>query len=401
MKALVRICRLIVGVVFIFSGFVKMLTPVGTSLIMKEYFTAFHLDFLQPLALAAGVALALLEFLTGVALLLRLRIRIFAWPALILISIFTPLTLYLAVFNPIADCGCFGEAIHLTNWQTFFKNLILLPCVIIIFVGRKSVSLFRYPVREWIFVALFAAYAVAILLYVSRKEPLREFTAYQLGREIVAAPPAVGSEAYDTEFVYEKDGRQQTFTLDNLPDSTWTFVDAKTTLTRESNEPAASDADFLIEGPDGSDITESILTSRKVLLMTIYHPDKFFRRHTAADINRVKSVAESNGLGFVLVSSAPFDGQTIDCEVNRADLKLLMTLNRSNGGATYLDEGIIVRKWACSSALSDKADFGQGEDPELILLEALNRRRGAYATVLAGFILLCLLKFILFFRKRE
>ena len=401
MKGLVRVCRLIVGVVFVFSGFVKMLTPVGTSLIMKEYFTAFHLDFLQPAALAAGVALAVLEFLTGVALLLRLRIRIFAWPALLLISVFTPLTLYLAVFNPIADCGCFGEAIHLSNWQTFFKNLILLPCVIIIFVGRKSVSLFRYPVREWIFVALFAAYAVVILWYVSHKEPLREFTAYRLGREIAAGPPAAGSEAYDTEFIYEKDGRQQTFTLDNLPDSTWTFVDARTSLTNEGEAPSASDADFLIEGPDGSDITESILSARRLLLMTIYHPDKFFRKHTAADINRVKSVAESNGLKFVLVSSAPIDNQELDCGVNRADLKLLMTLNRSNGGATYLDEGTIVRKWARPNALSPKTDFGGGEDPELILLESLNRRRGAYESSLAGFILLCLLKFILFFRKRE
>ena len=401
MKALVRLCRLIVGVVFIFSGFVKMLSPVGTSLIMKEYFTAFHLDFLQPLALAAGVALALLEFLTGVALLLRLRIRIFAWPALILISIFTPLTLYLAVFNPIADCGCFGEAIHLTNWQTFFKNLILLPCVIIIFVGRKSVSLFRYPVREWIFMGLFAAYAVAILLYVSRKEPLKEFTVYKLGSEIVAAPPQEASAAYDTEFLYEKDGVQQTFTLDNLPDSTWTFVDAVTTVTNGAGELKASDADFLIEGPDGSDITENILSRRRLLLMTIYYPDKFFRRHTAADIAHIKSLAERGGLDFALVASAPLDGYGVDCEQYRADVKLLMTLNRSNGGATYLDEGTIIRKWAFPSALKAGPAIGDGEDPELILLRSLNRRRGAYETVLAGFILLCLLKFIFFYKKRE
>ena len=401
MKVLVRLCRLIVGLVFIFSGYVKMLSPVGTSLIMSEYFAAFHIAFLQPLALAAGVALAILEFVTGVALLLRLRLRIFAWPALILISIFTPLTLYLAVFNPIADCGCFGEAIHLTNWQTFFKNLILLPCVIIIFVGRKSATLFRYPALEWVFIGLFAAYALSLVWYVSCREPLREFTAYQLGKEIVAAPPAAGSEAYDTEFVYEKEGQQQTFTLDNLPDSTWTFVDAKTTLTSEGDEPAASDADFLIEGPDDSDITESILTSRKVLMMTIYHPDKFFRRHTAADINRVKSVAESNGLKFVLVSSTPIDGQDLDCEVNRADKKLLMTFNRSNGGVTYLDEGTIVRKWALPNALRARTDFGGGEDPEMILLESLNRERGIYVASFVLFLLLCIIKFVVFFRKRE
>ena len=367
----VNVCRIPVAVCFLFSGFVKAVDPVGTCIKFQDYLLAFgkYGVLSDDVLLVAAGLLAALEFLLGVYVLFGIYTKGTAFALLALMCVFTPLTLYIALKNPVTDCGCFGDALVLTNWQTFFKNLILLPCVIIIFVGRKSATLFRYPALEWVFIGLFAAYALSLVWYVSCREPLREFTAYQLGKEIVAAPPAAGSEAYDTEFVYEKEGQQQTFTLDNLPDSTWTFVDAKTTLTSEGDEPAASDADFLIEGPDDSDITESILTSRKVLMMTIYHPDKFFRRHTAADINRVKSVAESNGLKFVLVSSTPIDGQDLDCEVNRADKKLLMTFNRSNGGVTYLDEGTIVRKWALPNALRARTDFGGGEDPEMILLE--------------------------------
>ena len=234
----------------IFSGFVKLLAPVGTSLVIKEYLEAFSLGFIAPASLVLGITLATLEFLTGTALLLRLRIRIFAWVAFLLLAIFTPLTLYLAVFNPISDCGCLGEAIHLTNWQTFFKNLILLPLALIIFIFRKKISEFRYPGWEWFFTILFLALALYIPIRTLTKAPLQEYTPYRAGSEVTAGVKADAVPEFETEFVYEKNGIQQTFDLENIPDSTWAYVE---TVTKQISAGGAnaSDADFVIESPDG------------------------------------------------------------------------------------------------------------------------------------------------------
>ncbi|MBP5505632.1 MAG: hypothetical protein J6X89_05980 [Bacteroidales bacterium] len=398
MKHLARFCRLIAGLVFICSGFLKLLSPVGTSLIIKEYLTAFHLGFMAPAAMVLGIALASLEFLTGVALLLRLRFAHAAWIALVLISAFTPLTLYLAVFNPIADCGCFGEAIHLTNWQTFFKNLILLPCTIIMFIGRHKVAEGERPVAEWIFVCLFALLAAAVLLQTFLWAPLAEFTAYKVGSEIKSAPVQSVAEQYETEFRYEKDGDVQTFTLDNLPDSTWTFVEAITTLKGEDAD--AADSDFLIEA-DGVDISAELLGQRKLLLMSIYHPDKFMQRHSLDEVYRIKKKADKQGLSFALASSGILEGMPDEIPVNRADVKLLMTLNRSNGGVTLLDEGVVIRKWPYVRAASESVNFCGDQDPELTLLMTVNRQRMSLGIVLVAFILLCLAKFRVFYKKKE
>lgn len=400
MKGTARFCRLIVGLVLIFSGFVKLLAPVGTSLIIKEYLEVFHMGFLSDGALYIGIGLAFTEFLTGVALLLRLRIRIFAWVALILLALFTPLTLYLALFNPIEDCGCFGEAIHLTNWQTFFKNVILLPFALLIFIFRKKISEFRYPVSEWIFVALFAALALWLPIRTMTVAPLQEFTPYKVGGEVKAGTAVESVPEYETLFIYEKDGVRRTFDIDNLPDDTWTYVD---TETREltSGGAKATDADFIIKAPDGEDITEEILSRSNLLLMTIYHPDKFLGRHTAGDITAVRDKAASQGLDFMVVSPYLIAGLPEDCSQALADPKLLQTFNRSNGGAAWMDESLIVRKWARPKVMSSDVEFNAIGSSELESIDALNRQRVYLEGFWVVFILLCIVKFVVFFRKKE
>ena len=399
MKGLARFCRLIVSLVFIYSGFVKLLSPLGTSLVIKEYLMAFHMDFATPAAMVLGIALSATEFLTGVALLLRLRYKMAAWVALILVALFTPLTLYLALFNPIPDCGCFGEAVHLTNWQTFFKNLILLPSVLVIFICRKKVAKYSYPALEWVFVALFALLATAILLHTFLWSPLVEFTDYEVGNEIREAPAEEATQAYETVLLYEKEGEQRTFTLDDLPDSTWTFVDAVTTGGDYSSR--ASDSDFLIVAPDGSDISAGLLAQDRVQLMTIYHPDKFLDRHGVEGIARVKDAVEAEGVPFVLIAASDMEGLEDLCAVNRADLKLLMTLNRSNGGVTMLSEGTIINKWTYYRASRRDAYFCGDMDADLTLLMAINRQKMSVGIAIVAFILLCIIKFIVFFTKKE
>ena len=125
MKVLIRISRLIAGTVFIFSGFVKAVDPLGSTYKFTDYFVAFHVPFLEPVALPLAIILSSFEFLIGISMLLGYRYRIASWGLLIFMSFFTILTFILALTNPVSDCGCFGDAIIMTNWQTFFKNIIL------------------------------------------------------------------------------------------------------------------------------------------------------------------------------------------------------------------------------------------------------------------------------------
>lgn len=412
MKFLTRLCRLILGAVFVFSGFLKLIDPVGTSLIIKEYFGAFHLEFLDFAIIPAAVALALVEFAIGVSMLARLRIKVMAWVSLVVMSFFTLVTLYLAVFNPISDCGCFGEAIHLTNWQTFFKNLILLPCAVVIFIWRKSISEFDHPVVEWAFLLLFCLFGASIVHHVNHAGPVMEFSSLQIGNDISAVPVA-GGDSYETTFIYEKDGEQASFSLDNLPDSTWIFVDA---VTVGMEEGESADADFYVENVLETDITADILSRRNLLLLSVYDPEKFYRKYSSDDIAALRQRASDAGFDFMTVSSMLYDGaadsemegvmdtddylctdpMACDTFPGLADRKLLMTLNRSNGGVTFLDEGRIIKKWAAPAVFRPDLDFSLFADSELTLLETSNNQRSTVVMYVIALLLGYLLKLIIF-----
>lgn len=413
MKFLTRLCRLILGAVFVFSGFLKLIDPIGTSLVVKEYFEAFHLSFLSFAVVPAAVALAIVEFTIGISMIARLRIRFMSWITLIVMSFFTLVTLYLALFNPISDCGCFGEAIHLTNWQTFFKNLILLPCAVVIFIWRDSISEFEHPAAEWIFLLLFVAFGAAITYHVNHSGPVMEFSGLSIGNDLVAAPAADG-DSYQTTFIYEKDGEQSAFTLDNLPDSTWTFVDAVTA--GDENVAKASNADFYVENVIGTDITPDVLSRRNLLVVSVYDPEKFYGKYSDEDIENLRQRAESAGFDFMTVASMLYgdiespdadgivdtddylctDPMACDTFPGLADRKLLMTLNRSNGGMTYLDEGRIIKKWAAPSAFNPELNLAEDTDSELSLLEESNRQRSSVVMFAIALLLGYVVKLIVF-----
>lgn len=379
------LCRLVFGLTFIFSGFVKLLSPVGTSLIMQEYFSAMHLNFLSGISMYAGLLLAICEFTIGMCILLSVRIKFFAAAGFYLCLFFTLLTLCLALFNPISDCGCFGEAIHLTNWQTFFKNLILLPGIALLFFQRKKIPPIANHVVEWAFVAFFGLVSVAIWLHSLLYVPVFEFTPYKIGSFVSDEDEEV---IFETTFIYAKDGRQESFTLDNLPDSSWTYVDTRTEMRGDTGKYS----DFIIQSAEGYDISQLILTGKEVVLVSIYDParlsDKYWQRIRSFCEKVTAAGAELYVAASVTDRNIPED---FPFEVRYGDRKLLLTINRANGGATLFSDGYIVQKWTAATMEQDGLERILEQDGETLILRNTIKSNVMMSCLMVGIILSMLL----------
>ena len=380
MRFLRGLCRVLFALTFIVSGALKLLDPVGTGLIVKEYLDFMQLGGLEPAAVALGIALATVEFTLGICILSGLRFRVMAWIALILTTAFTLLTLYLMIFNPISDCGCFGEAIHLTNTQTFFKNVVLLVLAVLFFLGRKRATRLASAWLEWVFVGVFAILGLSVAIRALATIPQVDFTAYRVGTNLDDLA-AENQARYETTFIYTKDGHTEEFTLDDLPDDTWTYLDSKTVQVGGSTKMAQ--VDFTLDQMEGP-----------VLAVTIFQPDAL-RPENQARIDRFCETARRLGQEPVVY------GPTLDYET--ADWKSLMTLNRSNGGVVYFHDGMIVAKWANLDL--DDVDLGAvlAEDPDVLVLQHRIREQMYVSILIAGaLVLLVLLRVLckLLIRKR-
>jgi len=369
MRYLLGFCRVVFALTFILSGFFKLIDPVGTGLIMKEYFDFLHLSFLEPLAVGAGVALAALEFVIGISVLLGLRMRFFSTVALVMTGVFTLLTLYLALFNPISDCGCFGEAIHLTNIQTFLKNLVLLALVIVIFAGRNRATKIAPASLQWVFVAIFASIGLSIAIHAARFIPQIDFTAYNVGTDL-SDLYANNQPQYETVFIYEKDGRQQKFSLEEIPDESWAFVDSETELLSGSTKMAQ--VDFQLDKTQGP-----------LFSISFYDPEKMDSGAKESAELFVRKVLMEGGEARLYGPTSDFD--------YFADRKSLMTLNRSNGGVVFFRDGVIVDKWSFREL--DKIDVAAvlAEDPDVLIIKQRIHQQLFVTVLLFGILVLALL----------
>lgn len=335
-----RFCRFLLGLVFTVSGLLKLLDPVGTGLIMDSYYEFFHMGFMDFSARIAGLSLSLLETFAGICLVSGVWRRITAYVTSVMLGFFTVVTLVLVIFNPDMDCGCFGEAIHLTHLQTFVKNLVLCALALVAFLPYRH---FGCPKKRK-YVA-FALAAVAVIIFAVRSVmfiPLVDFTAFRPGVQLMSAKD-YGEEAFRAVFIYEKDGRQESFTLDALPDSTWTFVTSETEQIIKADEaPVLSISDA--EG----EYCDSLLAGDNVMVVSVYEPDRLSQRQWER-IGSFLSDADSAGyMSLLLVSSLPEGVHVTGHQPYLADFKTLVSLNRSNGGATYFSSGYLVRKWTAS-----------------------------------------------------
>ena len=339
-----RFCGFITGFVFFISGILKLMDPVGAGLVMKEYFKFLHLGFLNPTATAAGFVFAIAESIVGAGLITGVWRKIMAQVAIVLQGLFTLLTLLLVIFQPEMDCGCFGEAIHLTHGETFVKNIILLALLLIYYIPRQKLG--GTKKKKYVSFGLVSLSTVAFAIYSLLYIPMVDFTDFRPGT-LVNSDKTSGSGVYQAVFIYEKDGKEDTFTLETLPDSTWTFVRTETQSPVETEKQPATISIYDRNG----NYADHLLTEGKSIIISIYK-DKVTQKEQEQIIRTLDNAAAAGFRPFLLSASADIE---CDC-LYFCDYKTLITLNRSNGGATYMEDGYIIRKWA-KKALPDAEEL--------------------------------------------
>lgn len=406
MKFLRAISRFAFGILFVFSGFIKGIDPIGNALKIKEYLGAFHLGFLDFLSIPSAILLSTAEFLIGVAILKGLRIRIFSKVALAFISFFTLLTLIIFIFNPVSDCGCFGEAIHLSNKATFLKNLVLLAAATVVFLQREKFHPIATPKIEWGYLMAYGVLIVALQGYSLRNIPQIDFGVYQAGTDLIAAQQENQEREYETTFIYEKDGVQETFTINNIPDSTWTYVDAHTELVGGAPEDVSVNFSFI--DADGNSVGNEIVSMPgPVFFISIYNARALGQKAVEKIVTLAHGLQE-HGLKLYIISAnsveetralfEPYpelEGE--GHEILYADYKVVISFNRSSGGLTYVNSGIIIEKWARGNYPTGKLDEILSQDPEIITAKA--RIHEQLFAEISLFVILFLIVIIRFFSK--
>ena len=277
-KYIVIIARILFGITFVFSGFVKAVDPIGFTYKIEDYLISFQLTQFIPLTLVFALALIVLEFAIGVFVLLGIYRKWTSAFAALFMLIMTPLTLYIALANPVKDCGCFGDALIISNWDTFYKNIVLFAFAIILFVYRKHITpLYSNKTKPYVlsFVILFfLAFSFYNIFYL----PVLDFRPYNIGSNIsdkMAVDMSQG-DVYENIYVYEKDGIEKEFTEENYPweDSTWTFDELKTDLISEGEKPEIQDFAIIAYTKDkngifvkADNITQEFLSQQFSLLV--------------------------------------------------------------------------------------------------------------------------------------
>ena len=375
-KTVVNIARFILAMTLILSGFVKAVDPLGTQYKINDYLTAIGLRAFVPdfLTLGASVTLSTVEFIIGICLFFAIHRRLVSKLVLIMMAVMTLLTLWLAITNPISDCGCFGDAIVLTNWQTFFKNVVLLLAALIIWRWPTEMPRMISISNQWIvfnYSILFILFIAGWCLY---HLPLFDFRPYHVGANIkqgMEIPEGAPQPQFETTFILEKDGRQQTFTTDDYPDSTWTFIDSKTVQTAAGYVPPIHDFSILTD--EGEDITEEVLDNENYTFLLVSPHLENADDSQLDQINQVYEYSKEQGYPFYCLTAST--GRAISrwqditgaeypfCLTDEITLK---TIVRSNPGLLLLKQGTIIGKWSHNDLpVIDDEQFSQalGEQP--------------------------------------
>ncbi len=346
----IHISRLLIGCLFIFSGFVKGVDPVGTNYRIIDYFIAFGTDWAMPVAMPLSILLNATEFMLGIVFLLNIRIRFTSWLVLIMMVFFTLITLNDALNNPVPDCGCFGDALLISNWQTIYKNLVIDALLLIVFLSRKRIRPAFGSSTEGVLVILFLAGFVFFEVYNIRHLPVIDFRAWKIGNSVVNENP-LPSKFYVT-YRNKATGETREYLSPDYPynDSTWVkhweFVGQRVV---NPNPPANS---LMLEDSLKEDVTSEILENPDWQFMLISYD---LSKASLKNIKRIRDLIKdcnNKGISFVLVTASQPEtasefimNHRLDVDVYFADDVTLMAMIRSNPGLILLKNGVVMGKW--------------------------------------------------------
>ncbi|HJN64106.1 MAG TPA: DoxX family protein [Flavobacteriales bacterium] len=353
MRISLIISRFLVGVLFIISGLIKANDTIGFSYKLAEYFEVFGMEWLSAFALLIAVSICVFEILLGTMLLIGSRIKFVSWSLLLMIVFFTFLTFFSAYFNKVTDCGCFGDALKLTPWQSFTKDMVLLFFILLLFKSQNKIqSLFTKKAENKInlLTLLLSCYFV---WHTYSHLPAKDFRPYAIGENIpegMLIPKDAKQDIIEDIWYYEINGETQQFTTEQEP---WKiegakYVDRKTKLIEKGYEPPIHD--FSIS-KDEVDITDSILSAKKAYLVIAYNIKKT-NVEASKKLTDLYLACEKKGITFVALSASSDElidvfrhENNIMFPYNFTDETTLKTIVRSNPGLVKIEEGTIRGKW--------------------------------------------------------
>ena len=353
MKYLVHLSRIFVGGLFIFSGLIKLNDPVGFSFKLEEYFgpTVFDISFLEPLALPIAIFMVIFEVVLGVFLLIGYKPKFTIYSLLAMIVFFTFLTWYSAYYNKVTDCGCFGDAIKLTPWESFTKDIVLLVFILVLFFGMKYIKpLFKKNVLNIISgISLFIC--VLFCYHVLNHLPVKDFRPYKIGnniQETMVVPDDAQKAVINYNWKFMVDGEEKIITTNgSYPSVNGEYLSVDTETLVEGYEPPIHD--FSMER-DGEDFTEEILNEGKLVIFISFNLEKASDEGLKG-LNEIARMASEKGYRVIGLTASGPDEQSrfsikygFDYEFFFCDETALKTIIRSNPGLLVLNKGTIVQK---------------------------------------------------------
>ena len=357
LKMIVNLCRIIVAVTFIFSGFVKAIDPIGTQYKLQDYLGAIGIAGILPnwTLLAVAVFLAAIEFCIGIFLLFAIQRRLISKLTVAFMTFMTMVTVWIVVADPVKDCGCFGDALHLTNTETLIKNIVLLVCSLAIMYRPLAMFRFVSKSNQWIvtnYTIVFILVSSGLSLYYL---PIFDFRPYHIGVNIprgMEIPKGAKLPQFKTTFIMEKNGQRKEFTLDNYPDASWKFIDSKTVQTSEGYIPPIHDFS-ITDNKTGLDLTNSVLSHKGYTFLLIAPHLETADDSNFGDIDRLYEYAQSYDIPFYCLTASTtkaikrwIDLTGAEYSFCITDEAVLKTIIRSNPGLLLLKDGTIINKWS-------------------------------------------------------
>ncbi len=350
------VARTVVGLTFILSGFVKAIDPLGTQYKIQDYLAAIPPSLSLPdmLTLLMSVSLSMVEFTLGAFMLTAISRRLTARLTLLFMVVMTAVTVWIYIADPVTDCGCFGDALTLTNLETLLKNIVLLALAALVAWRPTHIGRLMSRSNQMLLGQMLMVTPVALSFWCLYDLPLIDFRPYHIGADIKAGmeiPEGAEQPVFDTTFIMEKDGERREFTLDNYPDSTWTFVDSKTVTVKEGYVPPIHD--FSITAADGEDITDMVL-GREGYTFLLISPDlDKADDQNFGDIDQIYEFCQDNSIPFYCLTASTEKSQQHWQNITGAeypfcmtDATTLKTMIRSNPGLMLLEKGVVRGKWS-------------------------------------------------------